>query len=354
MNNVIWQLSALKQDDQQFFSDWEILSNTFHGNNQLLSAEFAIALVKGFKPNDIYIATATLDGINQCMMLLRKRNALVWEIYKPSQAQLGLIVVNPKWKPDFSPLFKMLPGFCKRLDLLGLDPLEHQSILNLFITAKNQEYALNMQVHTKDDFETYWQQRPKNLRKNITRYENRISREDMVLTQNAITDTNGILAATDRYGLIESKGWKGKIGTAIHPSNQQGQFYRAFLSCLAQKNQAVVFESYFADTLVASRLCCIKKDMLIVLKTTFDEDFKAFAVGRLQLKFVIQHAFNSTAIDIIDFYTNASQEQLDWATHSRNIYNCSTYANSFIAKLFSVVARLKAIRQKNDVQQVSD
>lgn len=341
LDALSWQTTQLSLDDQQFFSDWTTLSNKYHSNNQLLSTEFLTHLLKYFAHTPLYQVRATCNGELACMMLLKKRNKLIWELYKPSQAQVGLLLLNPEFTLNISALLDTLPGFAARIDFLSLDPIEHQSLINTLQNQEPERYATNMQIKLDGDFESYWQCRSKNLRKNMSRYENRIQRENKNLTFHQVTAKEDILAAVDRYGMIESKGWKGRLGTALHPSNQQGQFYRDFLFQLASQQNAIVYEHYFDDQLVASRLCCIKQNMLIILKTTFDEDFKSFALGRLQLKHILETLFLSDVVDTIDFYTNASPEQLDWATDQRPIYNSSFYADSFPGKSLQLLTTLK-------------
>jgi CelD/BcsL family acetyltransferase involved in cellulose biosynthesis len=251
------------------------------------------------------------------------------------------VLIDPDFKPNIPALLNALPGFAARIDFLSLDPLEHKSLIAQLQTGESEQYATNMQISLNGSFDRYWQDRSKNLRKNISRYENRLERENKTLEFRQITVANDILSAVDRYGMLESQGWKGKLGTALHPSNQQGQFYRDFLYQLALQHNAVVYEYYLEEKIVASRLCCIKQNMLIILKTTFDEDYKNFALGRLLLKQILQVLFSSSKVEIIDFYTNASQEQLDWSTDSRPIYNSSYYSNTLHGKAFQLASWLK-------------
>ena len=338
---VIWKTTELNISDPQFFMDWERLSNQYHGNNQLLSADFLSLLLKYFKNEPLYCVKAISADQTICMMVVRQKNRIIWELFKPSQAQVGLMIAAPKFKPELSSLFKSLPGLAVRLDFMSLDPHEHLSFINSLNQSESERYATNMQVRISGTFESYWNNRSKNLRKNISRYENRLDKENKKLDFRIISTSEDILSAVDRYGIIESKGWKGKIGTALHPSNQQGQFYREFLHKLSLQNNAVVYELYIEDKLVASRLCCIKRNMLIILKTTFDEDYKQFALGRLLLKRILETLFHSQATDTIDFYTNASPEQLDWSTDSRPMYNNSHYANSIFSHTIKCLATIK-------------
>ncbi|MDR6983605.1 CelD/BcsL family acetyltransferase involved in cellulose biosynthesis [Rheinheimera pacifica] len=351
---VYWQVQLFDMNDPQFFADWTLLSNSYHGNNQLLGTEFLTSLLVYFGHTPLYQVRAIRQGQVQCLMLLRQRNKLIWELYKPSQAQVGLLLINPAFTPDVTALLSALPGIAARIDFLSLDPAEHLALLNVLHDHQQAFYATNMQIKLQDGFDSYWQLRSKNLRKNMSRYENRLQRENTTLDFRQISSAQHIKSAVDRYGMIESKGWKGKLGTALHPSNRQGQFYRDFLYQLAQQNNAVVYEYYIQDRLVASRLCCIKHDMLIILKTTFDEEFKSFALGRLLLKQILHTLFDNHSVKVIDFYTNASPEQLEWATDTRSIYNGTVYAKNIFGNTLQLLTRLKQKLKKKPVTEVAE
>ncbi len=340
--------------DPHFLGDWETLSNSYHANNRLLSTEFLATLLHYFGHNPLYQVRAIWQGKVQCLMLLRQRDKLIWELYKPSQAQVGLMLINPAFKPDVKELLRSLPGMAARIDFLSLDQAEHLAFLSTLKDHQRTFYATNMQIKLEGSFKDYWQQRSKNLRKNMSRYENRLQRENTTLNFHQIINPQDILSAVDRYGMLESKGWKGKLGTALHPSNQQGQFYRDFLYRLAQQNTAVVYEYFIKDRLVASRLCCIKGDMLIILKTTFDEEFKNFSLGRLLLKQILNTLFENNTVKVIDFYTNASPEQLEWATDTREIYNSSVYAENIFGKVFKLLIQLKQILKKKSLPTITE
>lgn len=351
ISNQYWQVHAFNPADKEFISDWENLSNLYHSNNQLLGVEFITELLHHFDHYTLYLAKAFEAGKLQCLMLLQKRKNFIWELYKPSQAQVALLLINPFFLPNLDTLVASMPANTARIDFHSLDPIEHLSLINVLKNEQLALYATNMRIQIGENFDQYWQARSKNLRKNMSRYENRLVRDNITLKFCETTCPEQVLAAVDRYGMLESQGWKGNKGTALHPSNNQGQFYRAFLHRLAIQKKAIIYEFYIQDRLVASRLCCIKQDMLIILKTTYDENFKNYALGRLLLKRILSSLFSRKLVKIVDFYTNASPEQLEWSTEQRSMYDASMYANNISGLLLSSVAKIKQ-RLKASVRAV--
>jgi hypothetical protein len=133
-------------------------------------------------------------------------------------------------------------------------------------TSKPAGYDLN------GSFEEYWSGRGKNLRQNMRKQRNRLAAEGVTAQMRSLTHPADIAAAIERYGALESAGWKAAQGTAIHPDNAQGSFYRCLLE-YRRRDAARPWsiEYLFADRVVASNLCLRRGKTLVVLKTTYDE-----------------------------------------------------------------------------------
>lgn len=337
---MIWQVFPQTGSPNSLWSDWDTLNDKWHNSNPMLSSHFIALLCSYLKPV-LYIAIATDGDKKRAMLLLEKCQNGIWQVFKPSQATLAFIVAEPASKILLQPLFKSLPGLACRIDFISLDPLEHQNIIALQSEEELIAKATNIRISVDTCFEQYWHERPKKLKANIKRYQNRLEEEQGKVRFVHLTSAQDVKSGTDRYGMLESKGWKGKLGTALHPANYQGQFYREFLCYRAEHHSALIIEMYVGEQLIASRLCCFNNGLLIALKTAFDETYKRYAVGRLLLKELIRWGFANPNIKKIDFYTNASAEQLEWSTEQRQMLNASLYAASLPGKLLSVVSRIK-------------
>lgn len=69
------------------------------------------------------------------------------------------------------------------------------------------------------------------------------------------SEPDDIAQAIADYGLLESAGWKAEGGTAIHPDNAQGRFYRAMLENFCRQGRGRVYRYRFDDKVVAVDLC---------------------------------------------------------------------------------------------------
>ncbi len=139
----------------------------------------------------------------------------------------------------------------------------------------------------------------------------------------------------DDFGRLESAGWKGGEGSAVHPENAQGRFYRGFFERLSASGEATVYRYFFGDRLVASDLCVHRNGTLIVLKTAFDETEKTFSPSLLMKEQVFERLFGSGEVRCIEFYGKVMEWHRRWTDEMRTMYHVNYYRWPWIAKLQS-------------------
>ncbi|MCW8866504.1 MAG: GNAT family N-acetyltransferase [Colwellia sp.] len=304
----------------------------------MLDYRFFSSLFQFYSAN-VFVARGKVEGKLSAIVLLEKVSLGQWKNYLPSQSQIAPILISPTVEFNLNGLMQALGSPTIKLDWFSLDSQEHNTLIK---NVRNlQNYAQNIKLSISDDFATYWSNRPKRLRKDISRSINRLKKDGLAVTHKMITTPKLVSEAVDRYGMLESKGWKGINGTAIHPANTQGQFYKFLMELFAQKQHSLVYESYLADELVASRLCIFNEETLIILKTTFDESYSHYSLGNLNRYKLIEEIFEIELCKCIDFYTNASKEQLYWSTEQRPIFNGTCYRFQLIEKAVFTLNKVK-------------
>ena len=338
-----WKLYKLDSNFGDFANAWDKLNKKLYGNHPLFDSRFVSLLLLYFGSDKEFLcvhtsAGGTIDG----MILLRERKFGVWALFAPSQAQvIPVLVYDPVILN--SELFKILPGFAVSLELVNQDPSYTVSVQSKISPLFIQKHDLTINVSIDGEFEDYWKSRSKNLQKNVKRYLNRISKENKNLRIEAHVTNPALQSAVLRYGKLESKGWKAAEGTAIHPNNKQGKFYLQMLSSFLEKGQAVVYELYLDNELIGSRLCISNDSILIILKTAYDEECSQYAPGRLLLYFLLKREFSEDRVKSIEFYTNATKEQISWSTGQRRVEHLTLYRSPIV---LSVFRSLQAIKHK--------
>lgn len=296
---------------------WDECNDRLFGHHLLFDSRFVGRLLKHFgNGKERVVRRVNASGVTE-ICLLQPGRLGTWGSFFPSQAQVSPVFVGAS--DALEGIFEALPRSAMQVDFLGQDPLFTHVIDGLAPGGNAINHATTISIALTGSFDEYWNSRSKNLVKNIRRYCNRLSQGNHKVVFVQVEAEEEMPAAITRYGQLEEQSWKNQIGTAVLPGNQQGHFYEDVMSAFARTGNATVYELWIDDCLAASRLVIHNEHQFIILKTAFDISMAQFAPGRLLLHEVIVDAFRRLPGGRLEFYTNATPDQLDWATHSRTI-----------------------------------
>ncbi|MGH8501161.1 MAG: GNAT family N-acetyltransferase [Gammaproteobacteria bacterium] len=248
----------------------------------------------------------------------------------------------PRARKRLDDLLASLPGFAWQIGLTRQDPLYSR-----FLGSAHQPRIekINDWVTTHIDvdgsFEPFWQTRAKKVRQDVRRIFRRLETSSINWRLEVLRDHEAMPAGVRQYGELESVGWKGREGTAIHSDNVQGEFYTRVLQGFARAGDARIYQLYLDDRLAASLLTISRNRMLVVLKTTYDESVASLSPGRLIDYLMLEWAFADKDIGRIENYTNASAEDARWCSGSRNLYHVNYYRYDAMRRLTQVRRRLQ-------------
>lgn len=299
----------------------------------MLHSGFVDALLKHFGTGQEKLCILKPTDVPQAMCILKPAGRGVWSTFLPSQAQIGPTLMLDS--SGISSLIRELPGIVGSVDLLCCD----SAFGDLTAGGKpafSKDHALTMNVSLNGDFEAYWALRSKQLKKNLRRYERKTEDDKVTRSFRRISSRAEISEAVSRYAQLESKGWKGKVGTALSADTVQGHFYTDVMKRFAERDSAFVFELWLGDTLAASRLAVCSPGMIVILKTTYDEDLERYAPGRQLLHEVIKNCFEMYPGSVIEFYTDANSDQLAWATGQRWIRHLNFPHSALTNRLYQL------------------
>ncbi len=318
---------------------WDRLNTQLMSGHGMLDGAFVDALLRHFGEDGVLLATASNDAGLQAMLLVaqRRRGLGVWSSFLPSQTQIGPTLIPAGL--DLGGLLAALPGYASELDLLCNDPrfIDLRELPGR--PAKSLPHALTMSVGLKGSFDDYWAQRPRKLIQNMRRYMRRLQSEPGGERLDIVNSPDAVAAAVDRYATLESSGWKGREGTAVGSDNPQGRFYAEVMQTFAARGEALVYELWLGDELIASRMLILRGGMAIMLKTAFHEQHERFAPGRVLLLLTLEDLFTRAPGGVAEFYTNAESDLLAWSTSQRWINHVSVYRHNSLRALFGLLRR---------------
>ncbi|ABA58423.1 hypothetical protein Noc_1961 [Nitrosococcus oceani ATCC 19707] len=322
-----WRVVPARELITTYRTHWQQLNSHHYKNHPLLDIRFVGLLLEYFGADDVFLVVYQEGESVTGLLLLRSERNGMWNTFLPSQAPIGpALLGGSAGYSALRKLFPALPGYAWGLGLACQDsdyaiqmrPMDYKHMLTI-------PHWNTIQIKLEGSFDAFWNQRSKNLKKNIYRYLRRVKKVGLIPRLEVIRNLDSMGEAVDQYGELESKGWKGRLGTALHRNNVQGQFYRQVMEAFAQEGNAAAWNLYLGDKLAASRLTITGGDMTVILKTAFDEALSRYAPGRLLLYLFLERIFQEEKGSTLEFYTNATQDQLAWCTGSRSIYHINYY-----------------------------
>lgn len=340
-----WRWQAHRLRDAAAFEGhataWDQLLHRLWGEHPMLSAAFVGELLRRFGSGQEWLLIGRDPaGQMQGMAVLRRGRGGMWSSFVPSQAQVApVLLADGQGVPA---MFRALPGLAWRIDFLCNDP----DFGDLSASAGRQPntswHALTTSVDLSGGFEAYWAARPTKLKQNMRRYERKLSAAGPVRFV-VVREPEAVAQAVARYAAIESSGWKGRAGTALHVGNDQFVFYQTLMAGQARHGGAEVYELWVGDQQLASRLALTSAQRVVMLKTTYVEAHSEFSPGHILLYRTLEHGFAAHAGKRVEFYTNATREQLSWNTAQRHIHHAS---HSRFEPLLAWVRVARALRAR--------
>lgn len=320
-----WRLYPIEAF-RDYSQEWNRL-NTICGNVPVLDARFISPLLDNFGPQKKKLAICEEDADISCMTIVSPVQYGVWQTFQPSQAPIGCWVQKPRipTEPLGHTLCRALPGPTFALGITQQDPCllprpDHSRQLNTL------DYIATARVTVDGSFDDYWARRGKNLRHNLRRQRNRLSKDNVDARLSIIQSPDLIRAAVTQYGEIESSGWKSALGTAVASDNVQGRFYRQLLEDFSKTAQSVIFKYFYDNHLVAMDLCVLGGGNLVILKTTYDETIKNSSPAMLMREEAFQYIFSTRLAKRIEFYGKVMDWHTKWTNDIRTMYHVNIYS----------------------------
>ena len=318
-----WRVVPLQGALGPHAAEWDALNARAFGCHPLLTSSFVDGLLRNFGSGSEYLCRYEDKQGVRAMCVLRRKNAMLWASFVPAQAQVGPTMIGER--ALLESLLRSLPGCVAQLDLLCNDPDLGQVLAQQPGGPAQLNHALTMNIALEGDFEAYWNARPRHMQSNMKRYLKRLDSDALACRFERVADPAGVAAALERYVALEGAGWKGKLGTALGAKPEQYRFYRDLLLQAAERGDAIVYELWLGTTLAASRLVLRQGRMLVMLKTGYDESLAVYSPGRLLLRAVIESAFATDPGGVLEFYTDADTNLLEWSSGRRWIQHVTLY-----------------------------
>ncbi len=332
------------QQSHQLKLDWDRLNDQRSGL-PFLSGDAIISALNILGDGSERLLVGTEGASVLAMFLLSPQGRFRWQTFQPSQLPLGAWVADPCIKvQDIARSLTRGPlGLCLGLSVTQIDPhIAPRTEDNP--DSQSSDYIDTGWIDIEGSFEEYWNARGKNLRQNMRKQRAKLLSDNVKLTMQVLRDHKDMASAVERYGKLESAGWKAQIGTAIHPQNAQGRYYREVLEHASLRGEAVVYQFLFDDRVVAMNLCLFRKGTLVVLKTTYDETIRSFSPAFLLRESELQEIFAAGHTKRMEYFGRLMEWHTKMTDRKRTLYHITVYRWPLLKKI------AKALRRKADAR----
>ena len=331
MKSSHWSFYPALEAFDRFRDRWDALNRT-QDNHILLDSGFVAILLRHFGSPSVLLAIHEDPG-NPAMALIERRAPGVWETFQPSWAPLGLILYGDRDKggENLSSLVRALPGYAIELGVLQQDPnLSGLSVVDDYSWVEKSDYIQTARISLIGTFEGYWATREDRLRKNNDRLRRRMAEKGLELEFTSIRDPVGVGDGIREFGRLESKGWKVGEGTAVGIDDAQARFYQAVLEDFCGHGEGLIYQLRIDGQVVATDICAVRDEMAIVIKTTYDEDWKVWAPGVLLREDIVRDLYAGGRVRNYEFYGPLMDYQLRWTNDVRTLYHLTCFRHPWI------------------------
>lgn len=337
--SALWSFRPLSAFTE-FASSWDLL-NASAGALPFLDSRFLGPLVQQFARGDEWLAIAMDGGLPVAGALLQRDGFGRITTFQPSQLPLGPWLVAGGHDPVVMArsLLAAAPGLVLGLGLTELDPylLPRPDIGP---TLETLDYVPTAWVDVDGSFDAYWEARGKNLRTNMRKQRAKLDADGVALNFTTVTRADDVAAAIAEYGRLETAGWKAGMGTAVHPDNAQGRFYTEALQNFCAAGRSRIWQLRFGERVVAMDICVEAADTLVVLKTSFDPEFRNLSPAFLLRQEAFRQVFDEGRIRRIEFYGRLMEWHTRWTDKSRMLYHANVYRWAWVPQAKQQLRRL--------------
>ena len=328
----------------EFASAWDTLAQARPGA-PFLESLFMQPALAAFGDGSETLCLLHHDGALRAAAIVQPGPHGMWQTFQPSQLPLGAWInaTDLDLAAASAELVKRLPGLALGIGLTQLDPL-FAARPGDSGQARTQDYIATAWVDIDSSFDAYWEARGKNLKQNTRKQRNKLQADAIEPRMDCVTDAADVAQAIADYGSLESAGWKTANGTAIHPDNAQGRFYRAMLENFCQAGRGRIYRYRFGEAVVAMDLCITDGEVIVILKTTYDESYKAVSPSTLMRHAEFEHLFDEQRFKRIEFYGKVMEWHTRWTDKQRIVYHANTYRHALVLRLLALRERWKAAR----------
>ena len=339
---MTWSFLPALDAFQQHRDRWDAL-NRAQSNHILLDSGFVLALLRHFASPKVLLGINE-DPRNPGMVLIERKATGLWQTFQPFCAPIGPILcgAGENGQQNLTSLVRSLPGYALQVGVLQQDPdCSGFSPVSESDSIERLDYIQTARIILEGTFEEYWAAREDRVRRNNDRLRRRMAEKGLRLDFTILRDPAGVREAIAEYGRLETKGWKAKEGTAVSIDNAQGHFYQAVLEDFCARGEGVIYQLRIDGVVVAMDISVTRGDMMVLLKTAYDEDFRVYSPAFLLREDILRDVYAGGKVRNYEFYGPLMDYQLRWTRNVRTIYHLTCFRHPWVRSARGLAKQLR-------------
>jgi hypothetical protein len=339
---MTWSFHPALDAFHQLRDRWDAL-NLAQNNHILLDSGFVAALLRHFASRDVVLGINE-DASNPAIALMERKAPGIWETFQPYCAPLGPILygAGESGRENLVSLMRSLPGYTLQLGVLQQDPdCSGFSALTGCDWIEKSDYIQTARIPLEGTFQEYWAGREGRLRKNNDRLRRRMAEQGLRLDFTVIRDPGDVEDAIRELGRLESKGWKAKEGTAVSVDNAQGRFYQAVFEDFCARGEGIIYQLRIDGHVVATDICVVRGEMIVLLKTAYDEDWSVYSPAFLLREDIVRDLYSGGRVRSFEFYGPLMDYQLRWTRNIRTLYHLTCFRHRWVRSARDFAKRIR-------------
>lgn len=348
-------------------AEWAELCGEGPCNEPFLRPEWFSIFVKHFE-KEIEVVTVRRDGkLRAILPLIKKRGRLhgipvrkVQAVYNLNTPRFGLVHGNDQtekgaitkvlWEAlSETPSWDVFEArLVKRDSWLG-ELLKHAAKEHHKTGIWEMDGAPYVSLPESDNgsIDEFLKGPRKHLRQELDRRLRRLKEVGVVKFQLTSGVTPEMMTT---YFALESKGWKGRRGTAVTDDPVVAQLHRDFAGLMADRRALLVYELKLDGKTIAMSLNIRDEHRTTHWKTSYDEDFARYSPGNLLFRELVKDCIRDASPEI-DFLSPSTPNKKAWATGEREhaafyVFQRGTFGSLLSKWKFGVVAGLRNFKFK--------
>lgn len=373
--NVTEVLSGGTEVIDQISAEWNELCDEGASSDPFLRPEWFIPFVKNFE-NEIDLVTVRFDGrLRAVLPIVKKLGSLhalparkLQAAYNLNTPRFDLIHGADSFerRDIVSAVWQVIKA-SGRWDVLEIRLVKKDSwLVDVLALAESEGYKtgiwqmdsapfirLPKSIDKEQSIDNFFKGSRKHLKQELNRRLRRLKELGSV----DFSVTSGVTPELmETYFELESKGWKGRGGTAVTDDPTVERMHQEFAAEVAAKRSLLVYELKLNDKTIAMSLNIRYMSETIHWKTAYDEDFARYSPGNLLFSELVCDCIRSGSNEI-DFLSPSTKNKRAWSTGEREhvafyIFNRTLFGSLLSTWKFSVVRRLRHLKARSSGKMV--